>query len=244
MSMVEPGDRSAEWFVPSFGPPKFKVFIGLLFLPYTAMVLSYTVMGSMLAEVIYWDRVVAIVAIYFLALGIGGHALDALGSKGHKPWGTIFSQIQLRLFSVISIVGAYGIGIYYMVFYAPLLWIIAIPEGFFLIAYNLELFEGRFHSDGWFALSWGGLPVLAGYILQTNALSLAAILLAISMGMLSLAEIKVSRPYKHLKLQSQSMVVHHIDGIHMQRLESILKCLSIGVIILGVGLVVWRLGGI
>jgi hypothetical protein len=28
-------DRTAEWFVPQFGPVKFRAFIGLLFLPYT-----------------------------------------------------------------------------------------------------------------------------------------------------------------------------------------------------------------
>ena len=57
-------DRRTEWYVPSFGPPKLRTFIGLLFLPYTGMVLAFTVIGSMLAEQIHWDRVGAILAIY------------------------------------------------------------------------------------------------------------------------------------------------------------------------------------
>ena len=243
MKTIEHGDRRTEWFVPSFGPEKLRTFIGLLFLPYTAMVLSYTVMGSMLADHIYWDRVAAIVLIYFLALGIGGHALDAIGSRGFKPWGTNFSESNLRLLSITSIAGAYAIGIYYMVMYTPLLWLIAIPEGFFLVAYNLELFNGKFHSDGWFAFSWGSLPVLAGYILQTNQVSLAALLMAASMGMVSLVEIKTSRPYKHLKRLVMT-TGQPIEGDQIQRLESILKSLSIGVILMGVGLVVWRVEGI
>src|SRR5262249_8779172 len=157
-------DRRGEWFVPAFGPERFRLAVGLLFLPYTAMVLGFTVIGSMLAPAILWDRVAAIVLIYFLALGIGAHALDALGSRTAKPWGDAFSRAQLWTVAIVAVVAAYAIGIWYMVRYTPLLWLIAIPEGFFLLAYNLEWFGGRFHRDSWFALSWGALPVLAGYI--------------------------------------------------------------------------------
>ena len=243
MSIAGGGDRRTEWFVPSFGPERFRLFIGLLFLPYTAMVLSYTVIGSMLAQQIHWDRVVAIMVIYFLALGIGGHALDALGSKGLKPWGTIFPRRKLIALSLVSITGAYAIGIYYMVFYTPLLWLVAIPEGFFLCAYNLEWFEGKFHTDGWFAFSWGSLPVLAGYILQTNRLSFAVLLMACAMGVLSLVEIKASRPYKQLKRRFAVEGPSASDG-QIQRWEDILKSLSLGVILVGVGMVVWRLSGV
>lgn len=232
-------DRSREWFVPGFGPLKFRIFIGLLFLPYTGMVLAYTAIGSMLVEQIYWDRVGAILVIYFLALGIGGHALDALGSKGTKPWGRVFSTAQLRALAIVSLVLAYAIGMYYMVLYTPLLWIIAILEGFFVLAYNLEWFEGRFHTDGWFALSWGSLPVLAGYVLQTNRLSLVAVMVAAAMGLFSLVEIKASRPYKALKRVSEETRTVQDKG-QMQQFEAILKSISLGVILLGLGLLSWR----
>ena len=232
-------DRRREWFVPEFGPPGFRFFVGLLFLPYTGMVLAYTAIGSMMASSIYWDRVVAIVLIYFLALGIGAHALDALGSKTVKPWGTAFSPRQLWILAVASLVGAYAIGVYYMVLYTPLLWIVAILEGFFVFAYNLEWFGGRFHTDGWFAFSWGSLPVLAGYILQTNSVSIAVLLIASSTGLLSLVEIKASRPYKELKRTASSEA--RIDPREIsETLENVLKFLSLGVIVLGVGLLVWR----
>jgi hypothetical protein len=239
MEHVQDKDRRTEWFVPSFGPLKFRVFIGLLFLPYTGMVLAFTVIGSMLAEQIHWDRVGAILVIYFLALGIGGHALDALGSKGIKPWGEVFSKRQLWTLAISSVVVAYAIGIYYMVIYVPLLWVIAIPEGFFLLAYNLEWFKGRFHTDGWFAFSWGSLSVLAGYILQTNRISAAVLIVAASMGLLSLVEIKASRPYKEMKRASRETRAD-IDWTQIQRFESILKSISLGVILLGFGLLSWR----
>ncbi|NIR30922.1 MAG: hypothetical protein GWN84_16720 [Gammaproteobacteria bacterium] len=238
--MVDHGEgaRSREWFVPRFGPERFRVFVGLLFLPYTGMVLAYTVIGSMLAEPIHWDRVLAIVVIYFLALGIGAHALDALGSSGVKPWGEAFSRRQLWSLAAASLVLAYAVGIYYMVLYTPLLWVVAILEGFFVFAYNLEWFDGRFHTDGWFAFSWGTLPVLAGYILQTNALSAGALLVAAAMGLLSLVEIKASRPYKALKRDPVASAPGSAERV--QILEGVLKSLSFGIIVLGAGLLAWR----
>lgn len=230
-------DRRTEWFVPSFGPERFRVAVGLLFLPYTGMVLSFTVIGSMLAPAIHWERAGAIVLIYFLALGIGAHALDAVGSRGAKPWGRVFTRAQLWTIAVLSLVAAYAIGTWYMVLYTPLLWPIAIAEGFFVLAYNLEWFGGRFHRDSWFALSWGALPVLAGYVLQTNAISASALLAALAMALLSLVEIKASRPYKELKRSSPA------DAAQAGRLEAILKSLSGGVIALGAGLLVFRLWG-
>jgi len=231
-------DRRAEWFVPKFGPERFRSFVGLLFLPYSGMVLSFSVIGSMLAEKIHWDRVVAIVLVYFFGLGVGAHALDALGSKGIKPWGTIFTRRQLWLMAIIALVLAYAIGIYYIVTCVPLLVSMALMEGFFVFAYNLELFQGRFHTDRWFAFSWGSLPVLSGYIMQTNSISAEALLLAVSMAFFSLIEITASRPYKELK-QRLSLLQDQEKAL-MTRYETILRSVSLGVILLGGGLMIWR----
>ncbi|MGE5838960.1 MAG: hypothetical protein ACM34H_03425, partial [Deltaproteobacteria bacterium] len=147
-------DRGSEWFVPGFGPERFRKVMGLLFLPYTGMVLSFSVIGAMLADPLHWDRVVATVIIYFLGLGIGAHALDAVGSKETKPWGRVLSERGLWIAALSSIAAAYLIAIYYMILFVPLLWIVALLEGFFVFAYNLELFGGKFHKDLWFAFSW------------------------------------------------------------------------------------------
>ncbi len=232
-------DRGFEWFVPKFGSPRFRFIVGLLFLPYTGMVLSFSVIGSILADNIYWGRVLAIVIIYFLGLGVAAHALDALGSKSVKPWGSVFTKPQLWLLAIVSLAAAYLIAIYYMVLYVPVLWVVAILEGFFVFAYNLEWFGGKFHTDNWFAFSWGFLPVLAGHIIQTNKITLEALILALSMALFSLIEIKASRPYKGLKRR-----LHALEGddkLLMERYEAILKSISLGVILLGAGLLVWRI---
>ena len=202
------------------------------------MVLSYTVLGSLIAPRVAWDRVAAIVVIYFLGLGIAAHALDALGSRGLKPWGAAFTRPQLRALAAGSLTLAYAIALYYLVRHTPLLWTVALLEGFFVFAYNLEWLDGRFHSDGWFAFSWGFLPVLAGTILQTNRVSLASLLVAGAAALFSLVEIKASRPYKALKRRPTPLTGAEREAAGAY--EAILKSVSLGVILLAVGLAVAR----
>ena len=233
--MSPSGDRRFEWFVPKFGPTKFRIAVGLLYLPYTGMVISYTVIGAMLAPKLYWDRVTAIGVIYFFGLGIAAHALDAIGGKTSvKPWGEHFSPKSLLRIVITSLIIAYGIGLYYIVTVSPWLMVIALLEGFFLFAYNLEWFDGRFHTDGWFAFSWGMLPVSAGFVIETNTLSYSALTFSAAMGLTSLVEIKASRPYKISKRLGES-------NPDQTQYEAILKAISLSVILLAIGMILWRL---
>ncbi len=215
--------RINEWFVPRFGPLKFRIFVGLLFLPYTGMCVSFAVIGSMIAIDVSWERIGAIAAIYALALGISAHAADTLGSRKVKPWGNYFSKKHLLLMMIGSLAIAYGIGIYYIVFFAPFLAVIAVLEGFFLLAYNFEIFGGRFHNDFWFAVSWGLLPTLAGYVIQTNSVDALPLGVAVLTALASYLEIRMSRPYKELKRRNASRQ-------EIERLEIGLKVLSLGTI--------------
>ena len=217
--------RINEWFVPRFGPPKFRAFVGLLFLPYTGMCIAFALIGALLSpEVIHWDRVGAIVVIYGLALGIGAHAADAIGSKNAKPWGTYFTKSQMVILLVTSLAIAYAIGVFYILFYVPALAIVAILEGFFLFAYNFELWKGRFHTNFWFAVSWGAMPVTAGYTIQTGSMIGMVPLLASAIAtIVSLAEIMISRQYKQLKKEGRNSTLQ-------KKLEGRLKLLSLSTI--------------
>ena len=226
--------RINEWFVPKFGPLRFRVFVGLLFLPYTGMCVSFAIMGSMLASEIAWDRLGAIALIYMLALGISAHVADSLGSKKTKPWGSYFSKTQLLIIMAASLTAAYAIWAYYIAFFVPLLAIIAALEGFFLFTYNYEIWGGIFHNDFWFAVSWGSLPLLAGYIIQTNSMNILALAAAGLTGLISYAEIRMSRPYKHLKQKNSS------DSLNY-RLEIGLKVISVGTILLALCILAFRI---
>lgn len=224
--------RLNEWFVPQFGPIKFRIFVGMLFLPYTGMCISFSIVGSLLSPTtIMWDRIVAIVIIYFAALGISAHAADNMGSK-KKPWGDLFSNLELLIMLVCGLVVAYAIGAYYIIFYVPLLLPIAILEGFFLFAYNYEIWNGFFHNNIWFAISWGSMPLLAGYVMQTNSISYVPLLISTAAFLISYIEIKLSRRYKEFR-QNQ-------DVVRSEKLESKLKIISISTILFSVVFLIFR----
>ena len=227
--------RINEWFVPRFGPLKFRAFIGMLFLPYTGMCISFTIIGSMLSESILWDRVLSIFIIYFLALGVSAHAADNLGSKKIKPWGNFFTTFELKLMVIGGLSVSYTIGIYYVIIFTPLLLIIAIMEGFFLFAYNFELFNGFFHNNFWFAVSWGSLPLLAGFVIQTNSISILSLFSSTIAFLIAYSEIRISRIYKELKRKPQDIVDYNI-----KKLELYLKILSLTTISFAIILTIYK----
>jgi len=234
MSGAKKETRINEWFVPKFGPIRFRVFVGLLFLPYTGMCISFTIIGSMLVDEIIWDRVGAIALIYTLALGISAHVADSLGSKKTKPWGSYFTKAQLLILLAATLAAAYAIGIYYIVFFVPLLAIIAVLEGFFLFTYNYEIWDGRFHNDFWFAVSWGALPLVAGYTMQTNSISVLSLAAAGLAGLVSYVEIRMSRPYKQLKQSNSNLA-------RTKKLENGLKAISLCTIIFALSMLAYRI---
>jgi hypothetical protein len=214
-------DRLSEWFVPKFGTRNFRLGIGILFLPYTGMVVAFAAWGSLVVDYSL-ERLGAICLLYFLALGISAHCLDALGSKT-KPWGFL-SKKKLWMISLITLSGAIIIGFHYAFLDSPLLIPIGIVEIFFLVSYNLELFNGKFHNNSSFVLSWGVLPVLAGTIIQINSITLESFALSVVAGILSYILIKTSCIYKNLKKQSAEISL-------IYKKEIVLKLISSGVIL-------------
>ena len=214
-------DRFSEWFVPKFGTRNFRLGVGILFLPYTGMVVAFAAWGSLVVDYSL-ERLGAICLLYFLALGISAHCLDALGSKT-KPWGFL-SKKKLWIISLITLSGAIIIGFHYAFLDSPLLIPIGIVEIFFLVSYNLELFNGKFHNNSSFVLSWGILPVLAGTIIQINSITLESFALSAVAGILSYILIKTSYIYKNLKKQSAEISL-------IYKKEIVLKLISSGVIL-------------
>ncbi len=214
-------DRTSEWFVPKFGPKKFRISIGILFLPYTTIVICFAALGAISGS-LEIERIVAICLIYFLALGISAHLLDAVGGKT-KPWGNLPKR---RLWIIaISVLGiAFAIGLYYAFLDSPLLFPIGIIEGFFLFAYNLELFGGKFHNKSSTIFSWGILPVFAGSAIQTNSITFETITISGVTALITYILITTSRSYKLLKQNNE-------DINATRRKEVVLKLLLIGVIV-------------
>ena len=161
--------------------------------------------------------------VYLLAVGVSAHSLDAMSPN--KPWGDFLTRRQLLAMAVGGLVPALALGLYLSLEFAPLLIPIGFIELFFLLAYNLELFSGRLHTDFWFSLSWGYLPVLAGFVVQTDAITFPALIEGLFGFFTAYVEIKASRPYKALKRQPGGP-----PSPLSENLESILKGVVLSVL--------------
>ncbi len=225
--------REHEWYVPKFGPRRFRLLVGLSFFPYTLMNASYVAIGSLLSPGANLGRMGGMVLVYLLAVGVAAHSLDAMAPS--KPWGEFLSKRQLWALALAGLLPALALGLYYAVVFAPVLLPIGAVELFFLLAYNLELFGGRFHGDAWFALSWGFLPVLAGFAVQTDSLSLVSLVGGLFGFSTAYVEVSASRPYKALKRQASSSPL-------APRLEAVLKGIVAVVLVTAAMLMVLRLG--
>ncbi|GKS67698.1 hypothetical protein YTPLAS73_12450 [Nitrosarchaeum sp.] len=209
-------DRTSEWFVPKIGPKNFRIGIGMLFLPYTTIVTCFALWGS-LGNEFAPDRLVAIGIIYFLAVGVGAHCLDAVGGKT-KPWGELPKRKILSI-AVSTLAIVFTIGLYYAFLDSPILFPIGIVEVFFLFAYNLELFGGKFHNNISTVISWGVLPVFAGSAIQTNSISIETVVLSVVSAGITYFLITVSRKYKALKRKE-------IETPEIKNKEMILKIIT------------------
>lgn len=213
-------DRLSEWFVPKFGSRNFRISVGILFLPYTSIVTSFAAWGSLSGN-FELDRLAAICIVYFLSVGVAAHCLDAVGGKT-KPWGNLPKR-KLWTISMIFLGIAFSIGLYYAFLDSPLLFPIGIAEGFFLFAYNLELFGGKFHNNISTIISWGVLPVFAGSAIQTNSISIETLILAVVSALITYVLIINSRKYKELKRSFGDVMLIH-------KKEIILKMITFGII--------------
>jgi UbiA prenyltransferase family len=193
VSDAPPAARPA-WYALETGG--WRDYVTLLHLPYTAWHLSYVVIGGCLAPVVTWGRLGAAVAAFGLAVGIGAHALDELRGR---PLQTSIPSGALVGLAAMSIAAACAIGIIGGIVFEP--WIaLLVPVGLFLVlAYNLELLGGRFHSDAWFGLAWGGFPVICGYAAVAGDIGTSAVLAAAFAVLLSLAQRALSSHVRYVR---------------------------------------------
>jgi heme O synthase-like polyprenyltransferase len=177
-------------------------YVTLLHPPYTAWHLSYVVIGGCLAPLVAWGRLGAAVAAFGLAVGIGAHALDELRGR---PLRTSIPSSVLVALAAVTIGAACVIGVVGAIEFEAWLALL-VPVGVFLVlAYNLELMSGRFHSDLWFGLAWGGFPVICGYAAVAGDLGAAAFIGAAFATLLSLAQRALSNHVRFVRRRVASV---------------------------------------
>ena len=174
----------------------------LLHPPYTLWHLSYVVLGAALAPTIHYDRLGATLLAFFLAVGIAAHAMDELAGR---PLRTAIPGRILWSLAVLSLAGTVALGIAGVLVASP--WLLPfVAFGVFMVpAYNLEWFEGRFHSDPWFALAWGAFPFLTAYWASAETLEWSALAGAVAVFALSLAQRTLSSRVRLLRRRARSV---------------------------------------
>lgn len=221
--------------------------------PYTLWHVSNVAIGAAAATHVYPVRLAAAIAAFFLAVGVGAHALDELQGR---PLGTQLSRRTLIALAVGGLGGALAIGIVGAIVVSPTLVPLVLAGGFIAPAYNLEWFGGRFHTDFWLAASWGGFSAFTGW--WVNSLGLHSLREAIAAGAavlacfsLTLVQRRLSTPVRQLRRRTVAVdgEQHLTDGTVLQLdrddlaapLDGALRGLSVAVPLLAVAMIAPRL---
>ena len=223
-------------------------YLTLLHAPYTAWHLAYVTIGAALSPEFRWSRLLPTLAAFFFAVGIGAHALDELRGR---PLRTRMPDGVLVGLAVASIAGAVAIGMVGAVTVNAWIGAFVAAGAFIVVAYNLELFGGRFHGDFWFALAWGAFPLLTGYFAVAEELDEIAVAGAAFAFALSLAQRRLSSRVRDVRRRvlRVSGTVERRDGSSAQLgpedlmdvEESALRILALATVALAVALVMMRL---
>jgi hypothetical protein len=220
----------------------------LLHPPYTVWHLSYVALGAATASSIRVGWLLETLLAFFLAMGIAAHALDELHGR---PLGTRIPGRVLVALAVVGLAGAAALGVHGMVEVSPWIGAFIVVGVFLVVSYNLELFGGAFHSDLWFAVAWGGFPVIVAAFAQTATVTVEAVLVAAACVAISAAQRALSTPVRRLRRQVDAVEgrLRLRDGTEepleagslRTAPESALRLLSVAMPLLAIGAVLARL---
>ena len=199
---MESHDRAARPAFYALASGGWRDLVTLLHPPYTAWHLSYVALGAAAAPSVHADRLGAALAAFFLGVGVCAHALDEL--KG-RPLRTRLSDRALVVLAAAGLVGAVAIGVAGARIVSVSLVPFVAAGAFIVLAYNLELFGGRFHSDLWFALAWGAFPALTSFWANALSITFPGVAMAAGCFGLSLAQRRLSTPVRELRRRTLSV---------------------------------------
>jgi hypothetical protein len=223
-------------------------YLTLLHVPYTVWHLAYVAIGAALSPEFKWSRLLPALGAFFLAVGIGAHALDELRGR---PLRTRIPDAVLLALAIASIAGAVAIGLVGALTVNGWMGAFVAAGAFIVVAYNLELFGGRFHGDFWFALAWGAFPLLTGYFAVAERLDEIAAVGAAFAFALSLAQRRLSSRVRDVRRRVVGVTgkVERSDGSStelgpedlMDVEESALRILAVATAALAATLVMMRM---
>jgi hypothetical protein len=217
-------------------PGGWRDYVTLLHAPYTLWHLSYVALGAALAPRMQWGLLGWTVLAFALAMGIGAHALDELQGR---PLRTRIPAWVLAVLAGVSIAAASAIGV--AVATRTTLWLVAFVAfgGLVVVAYNLELAGGAFHSDLWFAAAWGAFPVLTAYFASAERIRGEAVAAAAFAFLVSLAQRRLSTEVRRVRRGGEPPADIRLA---LQAPEAALRLLSAALPLLAGAVLLMRVG--
>lgn len=229
-------------------PGGWRDLVTLLHLPYTAWHLSYVAIGAALAPTFHPSRLWWALAAFFLGVGVCAHALDELHGR---PLATRLPDRAIVWLAAAALTGAVAIGVAGALTVSASLLVFVVVGVFVVLAYNLELFHGAFHTDAWFAVAWGAFPAFTGYWASALELRIQGVLAAVACFLLSLAQRGLSTPVRRLRRDTISVDGHQrlADGASLELtaarlaapLEGALRACALAMVLLAAALVAARM---
>jgi len=234
-------------------PGGWRDLVTILHPPYTLWHLSYVALGAAAAPAIHLDRLGAALAAFFLAVGVGAHALDELHGR---PLRTRLGDRALIWLAAAGLGGAVAIGIAGLFVVSLSLLPLVVCGALLVPAYNLELAGGRFHGDFWFAAAWGAFPAFVGWwsnalAVHTAAEAIAGIGVTLACFWVSVAQRRLSTPVRRLRRRTVAVGGEQrlADGTRIELdaatlaapLDGALRALSVAMPALAIALVAIRL---
>jgi hypothetical protein len=198
-------------------------YLTLLHPPYTLWHLSYVAIGAALAPHMKWGLLGWTTLAFLLAMGIGAHALDELNGR---PLRTAIPAPVLVGLAAVSIAAACAIGVVAAAGTTWWLLLFIVFGAFIAVAYNLELVGGAFHSNLWFAASWGAFPVLTAYFATAQRLRGEAFAAAAFALLMSLAQRTLSSEVRFARRNAGDLAAARPAELALQLLSAALPALA------------------
>ena len=242
-----PGDGTSRPAFYALRPGRLRDWWTVLHPPYTAWHLAYVAIGASLAPHVDGVRLTATLLAFFCAVGVSAHALDEV--HGH-PLKTAISDSTLWTVAGAGLLAAVGLGIAGLSRIGPWLLVFIAAGAALLVAYNLEWFGGRLHSDAVFAGAWGSFPVVTSYFAQAERVNGVAVVAAIGAFFVSWAQRSLSSKARELRRRVVRIegTMTRVDGtvseldvaMLLRPLETALHALAWGMVALAVAMTLFR----
>jgi hypothetical protein len=210
--------------------------------------LSLVTIGACLSAPVNTTKLLATLAAFFLAVGLGAHCLDELHSR---PLKTTIPASHLIGAAIAGLGGAVTLGVVGMYIVSSYLVIFIVLGVVIAVGYNLEILGGRLHTATVVVFGWGAFPILTAYFAQHDALSVASLFAAGFGALVTRIQQLLSTPARDLRRRVQSIdgEIVRLDGTStpitrsslLQPLERALKALCWAGVALAISLVILRL---